>query len=108
MASIGNYRAVADTMGVRMSGVFAWLMWRAFYLGMLPGMVTKLRVVIDWVFDLFAPRNLGQIEQERKSSAKMMRFSKGQTSMQRPLFPESISIKEKKLFMLLMVSLNWN
>lgn len=79
MASIGNYRAVADVMGVRMSGVFAWLMWRAFYLGMLPGMVTKLRVVIDWVLDLFAPRNLGQIEQAAASAARMMRFSKGQT-----------------------------
>ena len=79
MASIGNYRAVADAMGIRLSGPIAWLMWRAFYLGMLPGMVTKLRVIIDWVFDLFAPRNLGQIEQAKKSSARMMRFTKGQT-----------------------------
>lgn len=79
MASIGNYRAVADVMGVRLSGPVAWLMWRAFYLGMLPGMVTKLRVVIDWALDLFAPRNLGQIEQAKKAAAKLMRFSKGQT-----------------------------
>lgn len=79
MASIGNYRAVADVMGVRLSGPLAWFMWRAFYLGMLPGMVTKLRVVIDWALDLFAPRNLGQIEQATKSAAKMMRFAKGQT-----------------------------
>ena len=79
MASIGNYRAVADAMGVRMSGVTAWLMWRAFYLGMLPGLVTKIRVVIDWVMDLFAPRNLGQISELKQSSAKFLRFSKGQT-----------------------------
>ncbi len=79
MASIGNFRAVADVMGVRLSGVMAWLLWRAFYLGMLPGMVTKLRVVINWTLDLFAPRNLGQIEQAQKSGARMMRFSKGQT-----------------------------
>ena len=79
MASIGNYRAVADVMGIRLSGPLAWLMWRTFYLGMLPGMVTKLRVVIDWALDLFAPRNLGQIEQGKKSAAKLMRFGKGQT-----------------------------
>lgn len=82
MASIGNYRAVADVMGIRLSGPIAWLMWRAFYLGMLPGMVTKIRVVIDWVLDLFAPRNLGQIEQSKKAAAKMMRFSKGQTAFE--------------------------
>ena len=79
MASIGNYRAVADTMGFRMSGVLAWLMWRAFYLGMLPGMVTKIRVVIDWVMDLFAARNLGQISELKTGSAKFMRYTKGQT-----------------------------
>lgn len=82
MASIGNYRAVADAMGIRLSGPIAWLMWRAFYLGMLPGMVTKLRVVIDWVLDLFAPRNLGQIEESKKSAAKLMRFSKGQMAFE--------------------------
>lgn len=82
MASIGNYRAVADVMGVRLSGPIAWLLWRTFYLGMLPGMVTKLRVVIDWALDLFAPRNLGQIEQAKKASAKLMRFSKGQTAFE--------------------------
>jgi len=79
MASIGNYRAVADVMGFRMSGVLAWLMWRAFYLGLLPGTVTKVRVVIDWVMDLFAARNLGQISELKSSSAKFMRFTKGQT-----------------------------
>jgi len=79
MASIGNYRAVADVMGLRLSGPLAWLMWRAFYLGMLPGMVTKLRVVIDWVLDLFAPRNLGQISELKTGSAKFMRYTKGQT-----------------------------
>lgn len=79
MASIGNYRAVADSMGIRMSGILAWLMWRAFYLGMLPGMVTKIRVVIDWVMDLFAARNLGQISELKSSAAKYMRFTKGQT-----------------------------
>jgi len=82
MASIGNYRAVADVMGVRLSGPLAWLMWRAFYLGMLPGMVTKLRVIIDWGLDLFAPRNLGQIEQGKQSAAKLMRFAKGQTAFE--------------------------
>lgn len=79
MASIGNYRAVADVMGIRLSGPLAWLMWRTFYLGMLPGMVTKLRVVIDWALDLFAPRNLGQIEQAKKSAARLLRYGKGQT-----------------------------
>ena len=78
MASIGNYRAVASLMGVNLHGVFAWLLWRTFYLGMIPGLVTKLRVVVDWALDLFAPRNMGQVQEVKQASARFMRYSKDQ------------------------------
>ncbi|TCS64938.1 FAD-dependent oxidoreductase [Varunaivibrio sulfuroxidans] len=88
MASIGNYRAVASTMGVQLHGVLAWLLWRTFYLGMLPGAVTKLRVVLNWALDLFAPRNLGQVQEVKKPSAKYMRFSEGQEVFEPGMIPD--------------------
>jgi len=46
------------------SGVFAWLMWRAIYLSKLPGFERKVRVLVDWVTELFFPRDTVQtIEQ---------------------------------------------
>ena len=56
MASLGDHDAVAQLPGNRMvAGLPAWLMWRAYYLGQVPGAARKLRVASDWtVSGLFA------------------------------------------------------
>jgi NADH:ubiquinone reductase (H+-translocating) len=45
---------------VRFSGLLAWLMWRGIYLAKLPGLERKVRVLIDWVIELFFPRDIVQ------------------------------------------------
>ena len=45
---------------VRFSGLLAWLMWRGIYLSKLPGLERKVRVLIDWVIELFFPRDIVQ------------------------------------------------
>jgi NADH dehydrogenase len=42
------------------SGFFAWLMWRAVYLGKLPGFERKVRVFVDWLTELYFPRDTVQ------------------------------------------------
>jgi NADH dehydrogenase len=57
LASIGHRTAVANVMGLRLSGFLAWFLWRTVYLSKLPGLDRKLRVVIEWTLDLFFPRD---------------------------------------------------
>ncbi len=45
---------------LRFSGFFAWLLWRGVYLAKLPGTERKLRVLIDWIVELFVPRDIVQ------------------------------------------------
>jgi len=45
---------------MRFSGLLAWLMWRGVYLSKLPGVERKVRVLVDWVIDLFFPRDIVQ------------------------------------------------
>jgi NADH dehydrogenase len=45
---------------MRFSGLLAWLMWRSIYLSKLPGLERKVRVVFDWVIELFFPRDIVQ------------------------------------------------
>jgi len=52
LATIGERQAVAEIMGFHFKGFIAWWMWRTIYLAKLPGIVRKLRVMIDWTFDL--------------------------------------------------------
>jgi NADH dehydrogenase len=45
---------------VRFSGLLAWVMWRGIYLGKLPGLERKIRVLVDWTVELFFPRDIVQ------------------------------------------------
>ncbi len=58
MASLGDRCAIAELPGERMiTGLPAWLLWRTYYLGRLPGWNKKARVALDWTLGLvFAPQ----------------------------------------------------
>ena len=58
----------ARSKSVRFSGLLAWLMWRGVYLSKLPGMERKIRVLMDWMIELFFPRDIVQtidLQQEK-------------------------------------------
>src|SRR6266852_1221135 len=50
----------ARNKAMRISGLFAWLMWRGIYLSKLPGVERKVRVLVDWTIELFFPREIVQ------------------------------------------------
>lgn len=45
---------------VRFSGLLAWMMWRGIYVAKLPGLERKIRVLVNWTFELFFPRDIVQ------------------------------------------------
>lgn len=67
LAVVGHQTACAELTvpfsggkSVRFSGLFAWLLWRGIYLSKLPGLERKVRVLSDWVIELFFPRDIVQ------------------------------------------------
>jgi NADH dehydrogenase len=60
LAIIGRRTGVANILGIHVSGLLAWWMWRTIYLMKLPRFEKKLRVVLAWTLDLFFPRDLAQ------------------------------------------------
>jgi len=58
LVALGHRTAVADLRGRPFAGFLAWLMWRGIYLGKLPGIEKKVRVLIDWIVDLAFPRDI--------------------------------------------------
>lgn len=77
LASIGNYKAVAEVFGLRLSGLPAWLLWRGLYIGMLPGFSTRLRVALNWLFDYFLPRSIVQIANQKRVATDYRCYAKG-------------------------------
>jgi NADH dehydrogenase len=57
---VGHHTACAEIKGLRFSGLFAWLLWRGIYLGKLPGLERKTRVLSDWLLELVFPRDIVQ------------------------------------------------
>jgi NADH dehydrogenase len=60
LATIGHRAGVADMLGLRLSGFFAWWLWRTIYLAKLPTLEKKLRVALRWTLDFAFRRDLAQ------------------------------------------------
>ncbi len=67
---VGHHTACAEIRGVRFSGLFAWLLWRGIYLSKLPGLERKVRVLTDWIIELFFPRDIVQTVDFRPGEVK--------------------------------------
>lgn len=57
---VGHHTACAEIKGFRFSGLFAWFLWRGIYLAKLPSLERKVRVLVDWIVELFFPRDIVQ------------------------------------------------
>jgi NADH dehydrogenase len=79
LATIGERAAVAEIFGMHFKGFIAWWMWRTIYLAKLPGIVRKLRVMIDWTFDLIFPRDISQIMPPPDDAVRAIHLEKGET-----------------------------
>ena len=53
LASIGHMKGVALAFGVPLSGLPAWLLWRAYYLSQMPTLRRKLRIFVEWTWGMF-------------------------------------------------------
>jgi hypothetical protein len=58
LAGLGRRSAVAEIGGLRFSGFLAWWLWRTIYWLKMPGFERKVRIALDWVLDLFFPRDI--------------------------------------------------
>jgi len=77
LASLGNRTAVAEIMGVRLSGFIAWILWRGIYLSKLPSVARKLEVMVDWVWSgLFSP-NIVQLPTLRTGGVGLAHYAPG-------------------------------
>jgi NADH dehydrogenase len=71
MASIGKRTGIGDLLGIEVQGLLAWLIWRSYYLVHLPTLQKKIRVLADWILDMFFKRDVTMlktlIEEEEKA-----------------------------------------
>jgi hypothetical protein len=62
MASIGKRTGVGNLMGIQVHGFLAWWIWRNYYLANLPTLHKKIRVLVDWIIDIFFRRDVTMLK----------------------------------------------
>ncbi|HSA98580.1 MAG TPA: NAD(P)/FAD-dependent oxidoreductase [Candidatus Nitrosotenuis sp.] len=68
MAVIGKRNGIASVFGYKTSGTIAWVIWKTYYLMMLPTFEKKCKVAIDWTVNLFFKRDITLVRKIKRRS----------------------------------------
>jgi len=78
LASLGNRKAVGEILGIRLSGLVAWVLWRGIYLSKLPSLARKLEVVVDWTWTALFPPDIVQLQTSRTGGVGLAHYGPGE------------------------------
>jgi NADH dehydrogenase len=65
LVSVGRFKAVGEVLGIKVSGLIGWFLWRSYYLLRLPTLDRRIRVAIDWTLDLILKHDIVEISVRR-------------------------------------------
>jgi NADH dehydrogenase len=65
LVSLGRFKGVGEVLGIKVSGLLAWLLWRGYYLLRLPSWDRRVRVAVDWALELFLAHDVVEISMRR-------------------------------------------
>lgn len=75
---IGGHSGVAELWGVRFSGFVAWWLWRSAFLVKIPSLAQKLKVGIDWAWELAFPRDLSHFRPVQSDPVSQAHYAAGE------------------------------
>jgi NADH dehydrogenase len=78
LGSLGRRSAVAEIFGIRLTGLFAWLLWRGVYATKFPGLAGQIRLLADWILDTFLPRDITQLRLFHEEPVHQEHFEPGE------------------------------
>ncbi len=61
LISLGDWMAAGEIFGVRLFGHLTWFLWRGIYLAKLLSPSKKAKVLLDWIVNLFSPRDISEL-----------------------------------------------
>ena len=92
LCSIGGHAAVADIMGMHLSGFLAWFMWRGIYLFKLPTWARRFQVGFDWAWLLLFPRDLAHVRTRQSDRVSQAHYQPGDVIIQQGEIPANFYV----------------
>lgn len=77
LCAIGGHNAVAEFLGMHISGFMAWFLWRSVYLFKLPSISHRLKVGFDWAWEIFYSRDLAHPKGDKTDRVSRAHFLTG-------------------------------
>jgi NADH dehydrogenase len=78
LGSLGKRSAVAEIFGLRLKGLIAWVLWRGVYVTKFPGLDGQIRLIADWLLDVFLPRDITQLRLFHEDAVRREHFESGE------------------------------
>jgi NADH dehydrogenase len=75
---IGGRKGVAELFGFKFSGFVAWWLWRSAFLAKIPSLSQKLKVGIDWAWEVFFPRDLSHFRPAQTEPVSKAHYAPGE------------------------------
>ncbi len=79
MGALGYRSAVAEILGIKLSGFLAWVVWRTIYWWKLPGFDRKMKVGLAWFLDLLIPPEIVQLKLGTSQGVAQAHFEPGES-----------------------------
>jgi NADH dehydrogenase len=79
---IGGRKGVAALFGIRFSGFLAWWLWRSAFLLKIPSLAQKLKVGIDWTWELLFARDLSHFRPTPSDPIARAHYGPGEVLLQ--------------------------
>jgi NADH dehydrogenase len=95
LGSLGHGAAVAQILGVKLSGLLAWVLWRCIYLMKMPGLNRKTRIATDWTLRLLFPPDLAETKLDPASGIQRQHFQPGDVVFQQGDLGDSVYVIEE-------------
>jgi NADH:ubiquinone reductase (H+-translocating) len=93
--AIGRRNAVGDVLGIKISGFFAWFMWRGIYLSKMPTLARKVQIAFDWGWDLLFPRDICEINALETTRVPRAHFEPGEEIVRKGEPPSRYYVVER-------------
>jgi NADH dehydrogenase len=78
LGALGHQSAVAEILGIKISGFIAWILWRGIYLMKLPNWSRRIKVASSWFLDTLLPPDLVQLKMGSAAGIAQEHFEPGQ------------------------------
>ena len=79
---LGRFSAAAEVLGLKLSGIWAWWLYRSYYLYQLPRLKRKIQVLTDWNLAMVFRRDIVQQDISRSERTSRAHYETGQIILQ--------------------------